>query len=178
MPDRMPACLLLPMTPALQLTHLDIRGCHRACSPGPFSHLTQLQRLRRLVAKGCGLQQASVRTLAALPSLAELDLEDNPGLMALGELRSLSELQRLDVGHCWLEDAHLAPLLASLPQLQHVALDENQQLTVAVVEALAAGPAASSLQHLLAASLDLEWAALLPLLPQVGFSGGRCQQTA
>lgn len=123
--------------------------------------------MRRLVAKGCHLQQASVRTLAALPSLHELDLQENPQLMVLGGLSSLRELRRLDVAECNLHNAHLVPLLASLPRLQHLALNGNPHLTVAVVEALAAGPAACSLQQLSTAGMQLEWEALLCLLTQV-----------
>lgn len=73
----------------LQLTHLDIRGCRRACSPTAFSHLTQLKRLQRLTAPGCQLQQAGVDALAMMPSLRQLDVADNPGLLSLDPLSSL-----------------------------------------------------------------------------------------
>lgn len=64
-----PAPNLVSNYPKLQLTHLDIHGCHRACSPAAFDCLSQLTSLRRLGAEGCRLQPSAVATLACLTNL-------------------------------------------------------------------------------------------------------------
>lgn len=75
--------------PPLQLTSLDITGCPRACSPAAFAHLSALQQLRALVAKGCRLHQEAVATLAQLTNLGKLRVADNPALQDLAALTSL-----------------------------------------------------------------------------------------
>ncbi|KAL4445377.1 hypothetical protein ABPG77_011202 [Micractinium sp. CCAP 211/92] len=154
------------------LTLLDIRGCHRACAPHAFDHvsrLAQLQHLRQaLCARSCRLGPAAVRALSHLHSLRHLDIADNPLLGSLEALASLRELQFLDSSECELEDAHVEALLASLPAVRTVLLDSNSSLTTAALEALAAGPARCTLEVLQAtelASLDCE--ELPHLLPQL-----------
>ena len=71
------------------LTHLDIRGCRRACPPHAFAALSRLTSLRRLVAKGCLLQQDAVHTLALLTGLQQLDVAENRRLLALGSWTAL-----------------------------------------------------------------------------------------
>lgn len=68
------------------------------------------------------------------------------------------------MSECGLEDAHLVPLLATLP-LRTALVSDNHRLTAAVLEALSAGPARACLRSLSAASLQLDGNALVALLP-------------
>ena len=74
---------------ALQLTHLDIAGCSRACEPDAFARLQLLHSLRRLIATDCRLGPQHAATLTGLTALEELRLADNPDLMSLESLSSL-----------------------------------------------------------------------------------------
>ncbi|PSC75547.1 receptor-type [Micractinium conductrix] len=148
-----------------QLTLLDLRGCPHACSPAAFTHLSRITSLQHLSAQGCRLQPSSVAALAPLACLSRLDLADNPALGPLDALTTLRELRALDVSECGVSDAHLLPLLSHLPQLRTALLGSNHRLTVAVVEALAAGPARTCLQELSVTGLELDGPALERVLP-------------
>ncbi|PRW05869.1 leucine-rich repeat-containing G- coupled receptor 4-like [Chlorella sorokiniana] len=166
--NRMSSDALLPLVAGTltQLTSLNIQGCARACSPAAFGALSTLTSLRQLVARDCRLQQSAVAALAHLTNLQMLCLSDNTALSLLDQLTCLRGCMDLDVSDCELEDHHLVRLLASLPQLRNVNISSNPHLTAAGLEALAAGPARTTLQSLEATSLRLDWETVLKLLPQ------------
>lgn len=160
-------CLLTCLRLYVQLTEIDVRGCPRACTPTAFGHLSRLHHLRRLSAQGCRLQPDAITTLAAITTLTHVNLADNPSLGDVAGLRTLRALELLDVSDCALSDDQVAPLLASLPQLRTVIMGGNPLLTGGALQALAAGPARTSLKTLVASGLQLENETLEQVLPQL-----------
>ncbi|XP_038061348.1 uncharacterized protein LOC119732053 [Patiria miniata] len=145
------------------LLELDLSGNEYLAGSGALSHLKCMKQLKKLVLQLCWLSDADIKPITAslsdTPTLVELDLSRNVSLAFSGawyHLKCKKQLRKLVLKECWLSDADIEPITASLRDIPTLV-----ELDLSGHESLAGSSAWSHLKCLKQLKkLKLRWCAL------------------
>jgi len=120
-----------PETRIVDLSHTDLRNVDLA-------PLSKLKNLQTLDVWDSNLPSESLRSIAKIESLRNLNCSKNIGLQPsdFGALKTMNKLNRLTVDHCCLTDEHVKAI-CEIKSLRQLRLDWNPCLTGASIEMLA-----------------------------------------